>query len=408
MNILEIIKEAFISLKANKLRSFLTILGIVVGLFSIIAVSSIVEILQKSISEGLSILSKNTFQIQRTPAIKFGRLSEKIRNRPKITLEEFYRFKELMTNAQYVAAEVMRWGEKVKREKYETNPNISIIGVTPESFFTNDIVVEFGRMINENDVDYSISVCVIGPDVKDKLFPNEDAVGKFIDIKNLRFQVVGVSERRGQIFGQSQDNFVTIPITVFHKLYGAEFGSIAITVMAYGSETYEETINEAIGHMRTVRKIQPGEENNFEIFSNSSLIEQVSSITKYVEYGSIAIAMIALLAAGVGIMNIMLVSVTERTKEIGIRKAIGATKRDILKQFLLEAIVLSLIGGSIGIILGILVGNLIGSMIAKVFAIPIFWTIVGVILCVFVGIVFGVYPAYKAANLDPIEALRYE
>jgi len=191
-------------------------------------------------------------------------------------------------------------------------------------------------------------------------------------------------------------------------MYGRYGRSVSITVMAYSKVEYNDLIESAIGHFRKIRKVKPGEDNDFYIFSNESLIQQVNDITGPIKIGAMVVSLIALLAAGVGIMNIMLVSVTERTREIGIRKSIGAKKKQILIQFLIEAITLCLIGGIIGIILGIGIGNFAGSFLNAELAIPIDWVLIGITLCVLVGVIFGTYPAYKAANLDPIEALRYE
>jgi putative ABC transport system permease protein len=215
-------------------------------------------------------------------------------------------------------------------------------------------------------------------------------------------------EAQAALFGDSRDNFVAMPITTFQSIYGRRERSINITVMSYSKEDYNSTIDAAIGYMRTIRKVGPGEENDFDIFSNESLIGQVNNITGGVKIGALVVSIIALIAAGVGIMNIMLVSVTERTREIGIRKAVGARKSNILSQFLIEAISLCLLGGFIGIVLGVGIGNLAGGFLNAQAAIPIDWVIIGLLLCVIVGVIFGTYPAYKAANLDPIEALRYE
>jgi putative ABC transport system permease protein len=210
------------------------------------------------------------------------------------------------------------------------------------------------------------------------------------------------------MFGQSNDNFVVTPITTWQSFYGKYSESVNIMVTAHTAEDYEDVIEAAIGHFRKIRKVKPGEDNDFSIFSNASLIIMVNNITEPIKLGALVVSVIALLAAGVGIMNIMLVSVTERTREIGIRKAIGAKKSSILMQFLFEAIILCLVGGLVGIIFGVGIGNLAGSFLNAPSAIPIDWVIIGITLCFMVGIIFGTYPAYKAANLDPIEALRYE
>ncbi len=408
MKFWEIIKVAFASLRGNKLRSSLTILGIVIGIFSIISISTVITMMQNSISEGLSQLGKNTFQIQKFPALQQGRLSDKIRNRKNLTIEDYYRLREMLDEAKLVGAEQWQFGKLFKSQYDETNANIQVVGGTPEAMVTNDWVIADGRSINQDDMDRNRRVCVLGTDVAKKLFPRVDPLGQEVKVDGMRLTVIGVFTSKGALFGQSQDGFVATPLSTFQAKYGKTSRSVNITVQAFSAVTYNRTIDAAIGHMRTIRKVAPGEENDFDVYSNESLIAQVGQITKFVRLGAIVIAFIALLAAGVGIMNIMLVSVTERTREIGIRKAIGAKKRNILFQFLIEAVTLCQFGGIIGILLGLGAGNLAGKALNAAPALPLDWVLAGIGLCVLVGVGFGTYPAWKAANLDPIEALRYE
>lgn len=410
MRILEILKMALNSLRTNKLRSSLTILGIVVGIFSIIAISTVIAMLQKSIEEGVSELSKNTFQIQKWPAVRTGGHAEwaKIRNRRDITLEEFFELKQKLTETPNIGAEQWSGGKMIKYYGEETNPNVNVGGCTPEAFANNDWIIEDGRDFNYNDYHHTERIIVLGADVATKLFKSIHPVGQYVKLDGHKLLVVGVLERKGEFFGQSQDNFALIPLSTFQTFYGRRSGSINITVRANDEKSYYDLVEKSEGFMRTIRKVAPGEENDFDIRTNENVLKQINDITAGVRIGAIVIAGIALLAAGIGIMNIMLVSVTERTKEIGIRKAIGAKRSNILFQFLIESIVLSLLGGFIGIVLGVLVGNLAGSFLNAVATIPIDSVMVGVGLCVFIGVLFGTYPAYKAANLDPIEALRYE
>ncbi len=408
MKIWEILKVAFASLRANKLRSSLTILGIVIGIFSIISISTVIAMLQNSISEGLSALGKNTFQIQKFPAMQMGRLSDKIRNRKNLTIEDYERLKKMLTEARLVGAEQWRFGKLFKSQWGETNPNIQLVGATPEAMATNDWVIAEGRTINQADLDHGNRVCVLGSDLIQKLFPHIDPVGQEVKVDGLRLTVIGTFTAKGEMFGESRDSFVAIPLSAFQAKYGKTSRSINITVMAHSAVTYNRTIDAAIGYMRTIRKVPPGEDNDFDVYSNESLIAQVGSITRYVRLGAIVIAFIALLAAGIGIMNIMLVSVTERTREIGIRKAIGAKKRNILWQFIIEAVTLCQLGGVLGIGLGLAAGNLAGKFLKAAPALPWDWILAGIGLCILVGVGFGTYPAWKAANLDPIEALRYE
>ena len=220
---------------------------------------------------------------------------------------------------------------------------------------------------------------------------------------------MGVLESQGDFFGQSQDNFAVIPLDTYIQYYGGfRWNSVNITIQSFDKEGYQDLIEVTEGHFRTIRKVPHGDPNDFEIRSNEQMLRQINEITAGIRIGAFVIAAIALLAAGVGIMNIMLVSVTERTREIGIRKSIGAKRRNVLVQFLIEAITLCMLGGLVGIVLGVGVGNWVGSLINATATIPLDWIIVGVTLCVLIGMVFGTYPAYKAANLDPIEALRYE
>jgi putative ABC transport system permease protein len=407
MKISQIIIQALQSIKTNKLRTSLTILGVVVGIFSIIVIMTVITMLQLSIEEGLSQLNKNTFQIQKNEPITAG--GPRFRSqRPDITIEDMYRLKDMLKNAKYVAAEQWQFGKVVKYKNRETNPNIQIVGVTAEALKTNNWNIEVGRELRDFDVQYSANVCILGKDVVDKLFPNINPIGQYVRVDKKNLMVIGVLEEQPSLFGQSRDNVVILPISTWQSLFGKYGRTVNITVMSYGKEDYNELIDAAIGYMRTIRKLAPSDENNFYIYSNESLIGQVNDITEPIKLGSLAVSVIALIAAGVGIMNIMLVSVTERTKEIGIRKSLGARKNWILQQFLFEAVFLCLFGGIVGILLGVVIGNFAGSFLNAQTAIPVDWVIIGISLCIIVGVIFGTYPAYKAANLDPIEALRYE
>lgn len=406
----QLFQIALQSIVNNKLRTSLTILGVVVGIFSIIVIMTIVTMLQNSIEDGLSLLNKNTFQIE-----KFDRMQGRgagqdraWRNRKDITIQEAYRLKELLTEALYVGAEQWQFGKVVKFGNLETNPNISVAGETLDGVKTNNWKVEYGRDMRRSDIEYSTDVCILGQDVVDKVFPSMNPIGQTVRVDGRPLRVIGVLERQPAMFGQSRDNYIVLPITTWQAMYGKYNNSVNIMVTAPSKESYEDVIEAAIGHFRKIRKVPPGEPDDFSIFSNESLITMVNDITGPIKIGALAVSLVALIAAGIGIMNIMLVSVTERTREIGIRKAIGAKKSSILVQFLIEAIILCVVGGIAGIVIGIGIGNFAGSFLNAQMAIPYDWVVLGITMCIIIGLIFGTYPAYKAANLDPIEALRYE
>jgi len=410
MNILQTIIISIQSLKGNRLRTLLTVLGVVVGIFSIIVIMTIITMLEDSIQNGVSQLNKNTFQIQKFPAMMGGGpgMRDKFRNRKDITLDDYERLKVLLTQAKYIGAEQWTFGKIVKFGNNKTNANIQVAGVVLDAIKTNNWNLDYGRDMRESDIQYSANVCLIGAEIVSKCFPNVNPIGQTIRVDSKPLQVIGVIEKQPQLFGESHDNYIVMPITTFQGFYGRRDNSINITVTSFGKQDYNSTIEAAIGFMRTIRKVEPGKDNDFDIFSNESLMTQINTMTAGVRIGALAVSVIALLAAGVGIMNIMLVSVTERTREIGIRKAVGAKRSNILLQFLFEAIILCFFGGIIGIILGVGLGNLAGSFLNAQTAIPYNWVAIGLTLCVIVGVIFGTYPAYKASNLDPIEALRYE
>ena len=406
----EIIRIALNAIRMNKLRSALTLLGVVVGVFSIIGVMTAVQVLQNSIESGLSELGSNTFQIQKFPAMFVGGHAawEKFRHRKDITFDQAQYVVSKLTTAQYAAIEASSWGQTIQSlSGLKTNPNVAVMGEVPDGIPTNNWTIKEGRSMIDNEQTYSSNVAIIGQDVVKKVFPRGSAVGQDIKIGNGRYTVIGVFDVKGSAMGGNNDNFVVIPLSKFLNEFGKQ-RSLNIMIKAKSPDVYDQTMEDARMALRTARKVDPGKEDDFEIFSNESLISTFNDFTKYVKMGVGFISFISLLAAGVGIMNIMLVSVTERTKEIGLRKSVGARKANILSQFITEAIVLCQIGGLVGIGLGILGGNLAAIAFSLPAVFPVDWALIGFALCAFIGVVFGVYPAWKAANLDPIEALRYE
>jgi putative ABC transport system permease protein len=406
----ESLTMALSAIRINKLRSTLTLLGIAVGVFSIISVMTGMGVLISSIESGLSQLGANTFQVQRMPAFQTGdpRDRAKLRNRKFISYIQGLKVKENTTLAKEVGLEAWTFGKTISTlHGQKTNPNVSVAGEDLEGVSTNNWSIGEGRLFTRDELNSGRKVAILGLQVKNKLFPKSDPIDQLIRIDGDQYIIIGTIEPKGGMLGGNQDNFVIIPLQTLFRKYGRD-RDMHIMVQALSRETVDECIEQVRGILRTARQVEPGKPDDFHIFSNDSLIEQFNGFTKYLRIGILVISAIALIAAGVGIMNIMLVSVTERTREIGIRKAIGARKNNILNQFILEAIVLSEFGGLLGIILGIVAGNILAFSLDVPPVIPWDWVIIGFVVCSFIGIVFGVYPAWKAANLDPIESLRYE
>lgn len=408
-NFKESLVMALAAIRTSKLRSVLTILGIVVGIFSIISVMTALGVLQRSIEEGITELGANTFQIQKFPQSFGGNNRGRFRNRKDITYEEALQVKARATLAEEVGIEAWQGGTVVYWQGQKTNPNVSVCGENPEGIVTNDWNVETGRSFSESDMNETRMVVVLGKPVAEKLFPPYvDPVGQTVRFNGGVYQVIGVFQKKGGSLGGNEDNYACIPLTTFFSRYGKIDRNIHIMVKAMSREVVDDAIEQSRMILRAARHVPPGAEDDFSWFSNDSLIKQFNDLTLYLRLGVLVISSISLLAAGVGIMNIMLISVTERTKEIGIRKSIGAQKSDILTQFMIEAVILCEIGGVIGIILGILGGNVVGYLMEVRALIPWEWVGIGIAVCSVVGFVFGVYPAWKASSLDPIEALRFE
>ncbi|HUI09855.1 MAG TPA: ABC transporter permease [Bacteroidota bacterium] len=402
---------AMAAIRSSKLRSVLTMLGIVVGIFSIISVMTALSVLRNSIEQGMTQLGANTFQVQKF-SMDFNTTPEQRRkmwNRKNITFEQAVQVRDRATLADAVGIEGSTQGKMLFWEGKKTNPNITMYGEMLEGQVTNDWTVASGRGLVQQDLDLSRPVMVLGSAVVEKLFPPYiDPVGQTIRTDEGIFQVVGVYAKKGSSLGGNQDNFVVIPLPTYFEKFGRTNQSLHIMVKALNQDVMDDAIEQVRGILRTARKVTPGTDDDFSFFSNDSLIKQFNDFTVYLRMGVLVVSCIALLAAGIGIMNIMLVSVTERTREIGIRKSVGAQRSDILSQFMIEAVILCEIGGAVGVLLGIAGGNVVSVLTNSPAVIPWDWVVIGLVTCSLVGFVFGVYPAWKAAHLDPIEALRYE
>ena len=405
----ELAKMAWKALGVNKLRSILTTSGITIGIFSIISVMTAIAALQTSIETGLTFLGANTFQFSKYPTGINVAGDEKYRNRRNIDYQTYLKFVRLIGDqVEVICPKVWDASTQGVFENRKTNPNIELCGTTRDFLAANNFKISEGRNLSGEDVEFSRSVCVIGEQLVQRLFPQGHAVGATIKLNEKNYEVIGTLVEKGSSFGGNDDNLVMIPITKFFENYGSKERSLNIAIVANNQMVYERTMGIAMGAFRVARDLRPEDANNFEIYSNDSLANAFRSIAATVRVGAFIVSAIALVAAGVGIMNIMLVSVTERTKEIGIRKSLGARQRDIRIQFLLEAVFLSLLGATAGIVLGVVAGNGLAIWLQAAVVFPFGWAIAGVLVCSAIGVGFGLYPAHKAASLDPIEALRFE
>ena len=405
---------ALSSLGANKLRAALTMTGITIGVFSIILVMTAIGALQSSIESGISFLGSNVFQFAKYPVnIDAGgaNVKKKYQNRRNISYQQAQRYYELMQgNVSEICLKC--FGRELKGQAVyngvKTPPSLTVVGTNRGFLTANAFTLGYGRNLNEEDVALARNVAVIGKGIEKRLFPHESPIGKVIRMSGHTYSVVGVLAEKGTSFGESQDDFFLMPITRFFENYGAANRTVNIATQPLSTELYNRTLDKGISAMRIARGLKADQENDFEIYTNDSLKSAFLNVAGVVSIGAFVISFIALVAAGIGIMNIMLVSVTERTKEIGVRKSIGARSRDILRQFLAEAVFISEAGGILGIILGVVGGDLLALWLKVDVIFPYGWAIAGLIVCSAIGIGFGFYPAYRAAALDPIEALRYE
>ena len=408
------LKESFFmamsAITSHKLRSALTLLGVLVGVFSIIVVMTTMRAMQHQIESDVSSLGSQTFIVRRWPAVYFGGPSgmQKYLRRKPVNLTQGMAVINRATMPRAVGLECWFPNGEMVSQYGKAPPNANMAGETAGSFPAKNWVLADGRSLQDADIEGSHDVCILGAGLAKDLFPFGSAVSERIKFNGVNYTVVGVLEGKGGLAGGDQDNFAVIPITTGLNRYGSTRQDVSILVQAPSTADYEDTVDQVRGILRAVRKVEPGKEDDFEIFSSDSILSQINSFTFAVRMGVAAISSIALIAAGIGIMNIMLVSVTERTREIGIRRAIGAKKRNIMTQFIMEAVVLCEVGGAMGVIVGIIAGDLVAHTMNMSAVIPVDWVIIGLGICSVVGIVFGTYPAYKAANLDPIESLRYE
>ena len=399
------------AIAAHKLRSALTLLGVLVGVFSIIVVMTAMRVMQSDIESKLSSLGSQTFMVGKWPGLFFGGGSgdwEKYWRRKDITQAQGKLLQDKTTLPLNIGVETRFWYGEIKTRYKTSAPTVQLYGETPGSFPAHNWNLAEERLFFDADVDNARAVCVLGSGLATNIFPNSSAVGEQVKVDGINYTVSGVLESKGSALGGDQDNFAVVPLKTGLNRYGHWGRSLNLLVQARDRAGYAATLEEVRGVMRAIRKVPPGKEDDFEISSNDSMIEQFNSFTRTVRIGMAVVSSIALLAAGIGIMNIMLVSVTERTREIGIRRAIGAKKRNIMVQFIMEAVMLCEVGGAVGVVFGILGGNVLALVLKLPPVVPVDWVVMGLAICSVVGIVFGTYPAWKAANLDPIESLRYE
>jgi putative ABC transport system permease protein len=414
MQNLDTLLMSMAAIRSNKLRSVLTLVGVVLGVASIIAVMTAISVVQKTMEQEMSVLGSQVFQVQKWPP---GFNSDEERREamswPPVTLENAQAIRDYASTVDFVGTELWDYGFVVEFNGEKTNANITLCGGSPEYPENNTHFIEYGRNISQMDMLAHARVAVIGHAVAERLFPFADPIGRNIRIDGRKYEVIGVFLKKDSAFGGPYDQMALIPSGAFTDTYGLTDPqgfprSVNVTIHVKTPELLPDAIEEVQQVLRRDRGLKRGEKDNFYWFTSNSMIEQFNQTTLGVKIAAFVLGTIALVVAGIGIMNIMLVSVTERTKEIGIRKSLGAKRRNIRNQFLLEAVILCNIGGLIGVLLGLGVGNIVTMMTAFSVSIPLGWAVFGMVFCTLVGVSFGLLPAIKAARLNPIEALHFE
>lgn len=406
----ENIRIALGSIKAQLLRTILTVLIIAIGITALVGILTVVSALENTISKDFASMGANTFTINQYSNLSRRQGGEREKINPIISYPETQEFKNkfnypmTFTSVSFTATTTA----EVKYENDKTDPEVSVLGVD-ENFTSNSgLEVVKGRNFTGFDISNNNPVCILGADFEKKLLADINPIDKTISIRGSKFKVIGVLKEKGSTFGNSQDLRVLIPIQVARTMFTAPNINYSVSVMVDKKELLDEAVDNATITMRKVRKLSPVADANFSVSRSDDLINKILDITKYLDISAWVIGVITIFGSTIALMNIMLVSVTERTREIGTRKALGAKRSTIAFQFLMETLVIGQLGGLIGVVLGISIGYLIATLIDFQFAVPWLAIISAFIVCFIVAIVSGSYPALKASKLDPIEALRYE
>ncbi|QQS40453.1 MAG: ABC transporter permease [Acidobacteriota bacterium] len=408
MSFLEVFRLAIDSMRGHKLRSFLTLLGVIFGVATVVVVVSLIEGFNAYVDEKIANIGTNAFSVQKFSIDDFASvesLNTARRRNKDVRIDDLKALKEHGGNIKDAGgkagtiADVKLGSEELLNVRVNaTSPNIAEI---------ENIEARRGRYFFEAEEENRKYVTFIGSEVEEKLFPDEDPIGQYIKIDNRRFRVVGVGKELGSTFGQSRDMYVSMPLSTFLSIYGMR-RTISISVTSESPETYDAAIEEARTLMRVRRKLEPSEKDNFGIVTPGAINQLRDNIFGTIQIAAIGVTSISLVVGGIVIMNIMLVTVTERRKEIGLRKSVGAKQRDIVRQFLVESTLLALAGGSIGVLIAYSIAKLIAVASPIPTSLPIVWVTIALLASSSVGLVSGVYPAWRAARLDPIEALRSE
>jgi putative ABC transport system permease protein len=404
MKFFESVLLALSAILAHKLRSFLTLLGIIFGVATVIVVVSLIEGFNKYFNDKIADMGSNAFVVNKMGIVtSMQEWIERNKKNKDIKLDDLRAIKEHPTYVKDAAATMRRRG-KIKRDT-QLLEDVELLGVSANMVDIDSIKVDQGRYISPTEEDHSRYACFIGYGIANQLFPGVDPLEKEIKIEGLPFRIVGIAQEIGTVFGNPRDNFVIMPISTYQNVYGSR-GSIGIRVQAIGPDALEKAQDEVRVVMRSRRHLNYDDPDNFGIVTSDALNKLREQIFGTISIVAIGVTSISLVVGGIVIMNIMLVSVTERTREIGIRKSLGARRTDIVRQFLSESTVLSLLGGCIGVAIAYGLGKLATVLFDLPTALPILWTFIALSVSASIGLFFGIYPAWQAAKLDPIEALR--